>query len=150
VVASLGDADILEAEKTSIAGAVTRRLRGADSGDGENWFEPDLSADADAAAWVARIVALEGRAAVRREFGDEWGAVSPSFLLPAWHPYKTRACVAKALQSRRSFQFRLHRWAGPFPIDPEYLVDPALLRVWQARLAHRHDPSVLQRQPGAH
>ena len=75
---------------------------------------------------------------------------SPSFLLPAWHPYKTRACVAKALQSRRSFQFRLHRWAGPFPIDPEYLVDPALLRVWQARLAHRHDPSVLQRQPGAH
>jgi transposase len=59
VVASLGDADIPEAEKASIAGAVTRRLRGADSGEGENWFEPDLSADA--AAWVARIVALAGR-----------------------------------------------------------------------------------------
>lgn len=59
VVASLGDADIPEAEKASIAGAVTRRLRGADSGEDKDWFEPDLSADA--AAWVARIVALAGR-----------------------------------------------------------------------------------------
>ena len=59
VVASLGDADIPEAEKTSIAGAVTRRLRAADSGEDKDWFEPDLSADA--AAWVARIVALAGR-----------------------------------------------------------------------------------------
>ncbi|MFT5854096.1 MAG: transposase [Verrucomicrobiales bacterium] len=59
VVASLGDADIPEVEKASIAGAVTRRLRGADSGEGENGFEPDLSADA--AGWVARIVALAGR-----------------------------------------------------------------------------------------
>jgi hypothetical protein len=59
VVASLGDADIPEAERASIAGAVTRRLRGADSGEAEDWFEPSLSADA--AAWVTRIVALAGR-----------------------------------------------------------------------------------------
>jgi len=59
VVASLGDADIPEAEKTLIASTVTRHLRGADSGAGEDWFEPGLSADA--AAWVARIVALAGR-----------------------------------------------------------------------------------------
>ena len=59
VVASFGDADIPEAENASIAGAVTRRLRGADSGEDKDLFEPDLSADA--AAWVARIVALAGR-----------------------------------------------------------------------------------------
>ena len=59
VVASLGDADIPEAEKASIAGAVTRRLRGADSGEAEDWLEPKFSADA--AAWVTRIVALAGR-----------------------------------------------------------------------------------------
>lgn len=59
VVASLGDADIPQAEKAAIAGAVTRRLRGAEGGSGEGWFEPDLSADAT--AWVARIVALAGR-----------------------------------------------------------------------------------------
>jgi transposase len=59
VVASLGDADIPEAEKAAIAGAVTRRLRGADSGEAEGWFEPQLSTDAT--AWVARIVALAGR-----------------------------------------------------------------------------------------
>jgi len=59
VVASLGDADIPEAEKAAIAGVVTRRLRGADSGAGEDWFEPDLSTDAT--VWVVRIVALAGR-----------------------------------------------------------------------------------------
>ena len=59
VVASLGDAVIPEAEMASIAGAVTRRLRGADSGEAEDWFEPNLSVDA--AAWVTRIVALAGR-----------------------------------------------------------------------------------------
>ena len=59
VVASLGDAVIPEAEKASIAGAVTLRLRGADSGEAEDWFDPNLSADA--AVWVARIVALAGR-----------------------------------------------------------------------------------------
>ena len=59
VIASLGDADIPETEKASIAAAVTRRLRGADSGEAEDWFEPNLSADA--AAWVTRIVALGGR-----------------------------------------------------------------------------------------
>jgi len=59
VVVSLGDADIPEAEKTLIAGAVTRRLRGADGGAGEDWFEPELSAEA--ATWTARIVALAGR-----------------------------------------------------------------------------------------
>ena len=31
--------------------------------------------------------------------------VSPSFLLPAWHPYKARARFAKALQSRLALQF---------------------------------------------
>ena len=59
VVTSLGDAVIPEAEKASIAGAVTRRLRGADSGEAEDWFEPNLSADA--AVWVTRIVALARR-----------------------------------------------------------------------------------------
>ena len=59
VVASLGDAVIPVAEKEVIAGAVTRRLRGAVSGESEDWFEPDLSADA--AAWVTRIVTLAGR-----------------------------------------------------------------------------------------
>jgi transposase len=59
VVASLGDAVIPEAEKEAIAGAVTRRLRGADRGESTDWFEPDLSVDA--AAWVTRIVALAGR-----------------------------------------------------------------------------------------
>jgi len=59
VVASMGDADIPEAEKPLIAGVVTRRLRGVEGGEGEDWFEPELSADA--AAWVTRIVALAGR-----------------------------------------------------------------------------------------
>ena len=59
VVASLGAADLPAPEKEAIAGAVTRALRGADSGAGGDWFEPDLSAAA--AAWVARIVALAGR-----------------------------------------------------------------------------------------
>jgi len=59
VVASLGDADIPAAEKARVASAVTRRLRGGDGGGGEDWFEPELSADA--VAWVARIVALAGR-----------------------------------------------------------------------------------------
>ena len=59
MIASLGDADIPETEKASIAAAMKRRLRGADSGEAEDWFEPNLSADA--AAWVTRIVALGGR-----------------------------------------------------------------------------------------
>jgi hypothetical protein len=59
VVASLGDADIPEAEKTLISASVTRHLHGADGGVSEDWFEPELSVDA--AAWVARIVALAGR-----------------------------------------------------------------------------------------
>ncbi|MFT4640189.1 MAG: hypothetical protein ACI8T1_003515, partial [Verrucomicrobiales bacterium] len=65
VVASLGDAVISEAEKDDIAGAVTRCLRGADRGESEDWFETTLSADA--AAWVARIVALAGRSKSGRQ-----------------------------------------------------------------------------------
>lgn len=71
VVASLGDADIPEAEKSLIAGAVTRRLRGASDGAGEDWFEPELSADA--AAWVTRIVALAGRSK-----GGRQGVTAPT------------------------------------------------------------------------
>jgi transposase len=59
VIASLGDAVIPEAEKSAIAGAVTRSLRGADGGAEHELFAPDLTADA--ATWVARIVALAGR-----------------------------------------------------------------------------------------
>jgi len=70
VVASLGDAELPEAEKALIAGAVTRRLRGAEAGAGEDWFEPDLSTDA--AAWVTRIVALAGRSkSARQAVGGE-------------------------------------------------------------------------------
>jgi hypothetical protein len=57
VVASLGDAVLPESEKSQIAQAITRRLRG-DS----DWFEPTMSTEA--AAWVTHILQLVGRSKI--------------------------------------------------------------------------------------
>jgi len=54
VIASLGDADIPEAEKSLIAHAVERRIKGE-----SDWCEPELSARA--LDWVTRTVQLAGR-----------------------------------------------------------------------------------------
>jgi len=55
VVASLGDAQLPEAEKKTIAKAVQQRLQGH-----EQWFDSDVLSE-DGAAWVARIVQIAQR-----------------------------------------------------------------------------------------
>ncbi len=75
VVASLGAADLPVAEQASIAGAVTRALRGAGSGAGADWFEPALSTEATTSSRAHRRAgrALEGRPAGRRRHRARWG-----------------------------------------------------------------------------
>jgi len=167
VVASLGDADIPEAEKASIAGAVTRRLRGADSGEGESWVEPNLSADA--AAWVARIVALAGRSRGGRqgvvstvadgvlldeietsdvvELGPElvalkaWEELGLTLMLAGLGMNPSRIAIAQLLVANRFIEplseWALIDWAGHTAL-PE-LLDTNITKSTKDRLYHTGD-----------